>query len=450
MARRLAEARRLLKRHDAAAEAADVALARARGEPDRSAALLERARLHRDQGKVDSSLAAYDRAESLAEGADREAIAWESAREAEDTGRWAEARVRFERVAALALRRADDAAVRVGLMWLADGAPDSARARWRGVAGEPAEFWRGVVARRLAARARPGARRDSLVREGEAALRAVAARPGYAFYRMAARDTLKLRGWAPDSVAATTATGSPTLALARDLVGLGANAEAQALLSRWNARDPRVVAEGVDLPTADAWLAAAEIAYASGSAPLGTVLADRAARALEDSLPARAWAATPWAYPPAFDRIVAERPDSLSPAQLWAVMRQESRFDPRARSRSDALGLMQLLLPTARDMAKLLRDPVPDTEDLFDPRRNVRYGARYLSRLVKRFDGHWTVALSAYNAGPSTIPEFWRDLVARGGEALFAEIASNADAQDYVRKISANVAAYRELSPSRR
>jgi soluble lytic murein transglycosylase-like protein len=67
--------------------------------------------------------------------------------------------------------------------------------------------------------------------------------------------------------------------------------------------------------------------------------------------------------------------------------------------------------------------------------------------LIQRFDGHVAVALSAYNAGASTVPPFWRDLIARGGEALFCEIASNADAQDYARRILGYRQAYRELRP---
>ena len=54
------------------------------------------------------------------------------------------------------------------------------------------------------------------------------------------------------------------------------------------------------------------------------------------------------------------------------------------------------------------------------------------------------VALSAYNAGPSTVPPHWRDLIARGGDALFAEIASNEDAQFYAKWIVAGLRAYED------
>src|SRR5262249_34862433 len=142
---------------------------------------------------------------------------------------------------------------------------------------------------------------------------------------------------------------------------------------------------------------------------------------------AEQWAVVPWCWPPAFDSLVVAAADSngLEPALVWATMRMESRFDPSARSTSNALGLMQLLLPAAQDAARLGHEPRPASEEpLLDPATNLKWGVRYLARLIQRFDGHVTVALSAYNAGPSTVPPFWRDLIARGGEALFCEVAS--------------------------
>lgn len=446
VARRLAEVRRGLRRFPQAMDAASLAYARAASPGDRSAALLERARIHRDQGRLDSALVTYDRA-AAADSQAHESIAWEAAREAEDAGRWGDARARFDRVASLRASRANDAAVRSGLMFLAAGAVDSALGRWRSASGEAAEFWRAGALRELARRLPPGGARDLLGREADSTLRGVAARPGYVFYRVAARDTLGLRGWVADSL---TRAGDPDppVSAARTLVAIGASQEAQVLLSRWNARDPRLV-DATEPRAPELLLAGAEVAYAAGAPPQAIALSEQAARGLEASV-AGSWAATPWGYPPAFDSLVSARPDSLEPELLWAVMRQESRFDARARSRSDALGLMQLKLETAADMARLLREPRPSEATLFEPRASVRYGARYLRRLLDRFGGVVSVALSAYNAGPSTIPPYWRELIDRGGEALFGEIASNADAQDYVRKIVANRAAYRELAPARR
>jgi soluble lytic murein transglycosylase-like protein len=83
---------------------------------------------------------------------------------------------------------------------------------------------------------------------------------------------------------------------------------------------------------------------------------------------------------------------------LLAVIEQESGYDPDARSRRGARGLMQLRPATARDLAGRLGID----GDLDDPAKNVRLGAAYLADLKERF-GTWPVALAAYHSGPTRI-----------------------------------------------
>jgi soluble lytic murein transglycosylase-like protein len=78
---------------------------------------------------------------------------------------------------------------------------------------------------------------------------------------------------------------------------------------------------------------------------------------------------------------------------IESVIQQESAYDPDAVSRKGALGLMQLMPPTALELG--VRCP-------FDPRENVLGGARYLRELRDRFGG-WPQALAAYHAGPARI-----------------------------------------------
>jgi soluble lytic murein transglycosylase len=84
----------------------------------------------------------------------------------------------------------------------------------------------------------------------------------------------------------------------------------------------------------------------------------------------------------------------LEPALVLAVIAAESAFDPLARSVKGALGLMQLMPETARELG--VADP-------FDPDANVAGGTRYLRRMLDRFGGDFTLALAAYNAGPSAV-----------------------------------------------
>lgn len=90
---------------------------------------------------------------------------------------------------------------------------------------------------------------------------------------------------------------------------------------------------------------------------------------------------------------------SLNPHLVAAIVRVESSFNPRARSRKGACGLMQLLPETARRFG--LR-----RKDLFDPAKNLEAGARYLKWLSDRF-GHDPVrVLAAYNAGEGAVERY--------------------------------------------
>lgn len=450
LALRIAEQLRLQRRFADARAWADSALRRAPDAPFRERAQLERARIARAARTSADAMRAYDRlSRSATDEEVRGTATWELAREAQDAGHYARAESAFVRMAHSGSRRAEEARVLAGLCAYARGARDRARAHWALGTSEPARFWEGVALRDRARRV-PGRSADRV--RGDSLLASIAARPGYRFHRAAARETLGVRGWHGEVAesACSDSVHCRVLATARTLVAEGDTLDATALLQRWAAADPRA-GGGRRARPAD-WLAAASLAYGVARPDLGTRYVDRALEAAgEDS--ARVWPLIAWAYPPAFEDLVrAQVVDSLGidAALLWGLMRQESRFDPRARSSSDALGLAQLLLSTARDVARWERDPAPTAERLFTPAVGVRYGARYLAYLLGRFERRVAVALAAYNAGPGTVRPDWRALIEQGGDALFAEFASNADSQDYARRILGFRQAYRELAPSAR
>ncbi len=93
-------------------------------------------------------------------------------------------------------------------------------------------------------------------------------------------------------------------------------------------------------------------------------------------------------------------PDAL----LFALVRTESAFMSRAESTANAFGLAQLIMPTAKAVARRLRaGRVSKSRLLRDPAFNVRLGAAYLRQLLDQFDGSEPMALAAYNAGPGAV-----------------------------------------------
>lgn len=444
---RIAEQSRHVRRFEEAAAWADSAHRSALDAPSRERAQLESARIRRSQRSGRGALESYEQLMRVArDPAVREACAWEAAREAQDSGEYARAESAFVEVSAAGGRRAEEAHVLAGLCAYARGERETALERWSKASGESARFWEATALRDRVRRGRSqtgdAARADSLYRT-------LAALPGYRLYRAAARESLGVRGW-PGEVAVAACEDSAEaarLAAIHAVAARGNTIDAVFLLNRWMVGDVRVTSGA---RSAGSWLSAASIAYGLSRPDLATRLVDRAMQAVEDSS-AALWPLIAWAHPPAFEEIV--RPnivDSLGmdAALVWGLIRQESRFDPRARSVSNALGLAQLLLPTAGDVARWLRDPPPTEARLFEPDIGARYGIRYLAYVLSRFDRNVAVALTAYNAGPGTIRPDWRLLLERGGDALFSEFASNADSQDYTRRILGFRQAYRELQPT--
>ena len=153
------------------------------------------------------------------------------------------------------------------------------------------------------------------------------------------------------------------------------------------------------------------------------------------------------AYPLAYRDLVERYCRSLrvDPDLLQALMREESALDPRALSWAGALGLTQLMLPTAQAVARELRLSKPSPEGLFDPALNIQLGAAYLGRLLARFSGNPVYALASYNAGATTVDR-WR--ASRTGLELdaFVEEIPLAETRGYVKRVLRSYNAYRLLN----
>ena len=137
-------------------------------------------------------------------------------------------------------------------------------------------------------------------------------------------------------------------------------------------------------------------------------------------------------YPLKYEQIVRghARNYQLDPALLAAVIYQESKFRPDAKSESGAIGLMQLQPETAKGIAIRTGGSRFQTSDLYVPEINVRYGSWYLRHLLDKYDDEKT-ALAAYNAGQRNVDE-WR---AEGKGIQFSETRAYVDRVEHLKGV---------------
>ncbi len=150
------------------------------------------------------------------------------------------------------------------------------------------------------------------------------------------------------------------------------------------------------------------------------------------------------AYPRPFADEVGRgaRESRVDPLLLWALMREESAFNPSVESHANAIGLMQLILPTAREMARSLKlTATPET--LRRPEVNVRLGAAYIARLLRRFHNP-LIAIPAYNAGGGAVASWLKAHPAVPVDVFVEEIGAE-ETRNYARKVFESYAAYRFL-----
>jgi soluble lytic murein transglycosylase len=152
------------------------------------------------------------------------------------------------------------------------------------------------------------------------------------------------------------------------------------------------------------------------------------------------------AYPPAF-RAEVDRWASaagVAPELMLALMREESGLDPTVVSGAGAVGLTQLMLPTAQSVAKKLKMGRVRQADLMKPPVAIRIGATYFGGLLRRYAGSEPLALAAYNVGDAPVRRW---LEQRGKLPLdaFVEEIPVQETRGYVKRVLRSYAAYRFL-----
>ncbi len=133
--------------------------------------------------------------------------------------------------------------------------------------------------------------------------------------------------------------------------------------------------------------------------------------------------------------------DQLDPLIVLSLIRQESVFNPQARSPVGARGLMQLMPTTARRLKRSVRD-----QHLINPELNIELGTKYFKNLVKRYDGNLVYVLGAYNAGESRV-ERWKNLYFDTDDSILKNIEAIPflETRNYVKLIFRNIFFYKIL-----
>ena len=126
---------------------------------------------------------------------------------------------------------------------------------------------------------------------------------------------------------------------------------------------------------------------------------------------------------------------------IYAITRQESAFDTRARSLADAFGLMQLLPEFAENLSTKYKIPYTGMEDLYDPKTNFLFGAAHLKELFQRHKGQFILAVASYNASESAIQN-WMKSRFRGDATEFIEEIPYEETRAYVRLVMRNLVFY--------
>lgn len=140
-----------------------------------------------------------------------------------------------------------------------------------------------------------------------------------------------------------------------------------------------------------------------------------------------------------------ERPES---ALVLALSRQESEFRPDAISRVGARGLMQLMPATALSMAKAIGVSYNENA-LTEPEYNVKLGRYYLGHLLDNYNGHYVLALAAYNAGPGRVSSWIQISGDPRSDTVdtidWVELIPFAETRNYVQRVIEGVQVYRQL-----
>lgn len=150
----------------------------------------------------------------------------------------------------------------------------------------------------------------------------------------------------------------------------------------------------------------------------------------------------PFAYKDMVEQIA--RKYEIDPLLVFSIIREESRFDPYAKSIAGALGLMQLMPATAQQFGQNLKLGINNSKDILDIENNLQIGIYYLSKLIKDF-GSYTYAIAAYNAGEDNVKKWLKNGKYKSIDEFIEDIPYD-ETRNYVKKVITAFFEYKRIS----
>ena len=133
----------------------------------------------------------------------------------------------------------------------------------------------------------------------------------------------------------------------------------------------------------------------------------------------------------------------LDPAIIFGLIRQESMLDKYAQSPAGARGLMQVMPATSRQIAREMNEARQEDANLFNPDVNIRHGSYYFRKLLNRFNGHFALAIAAYNAGPYRVVK-WLPADKTVPADIWIETVPYKETRKYVASVFSYAIIYRQ------
>lgn len=154
-------------------------------------------------------------------------------------------------------------------------------------------------------------------------------------------------------------------------------------------------------------------------------------------------------FPQPFKEVVksASEKSSVSEELIYSIMRQESSFNPLARSTADAFGLMQLLPEVAVSSSDIAQVNYKEAQDLYLPEVNIPIGAMHLKHLSEKFQNRFILTVASYNASEKAIYS-WLQTRYKGDSLSFIEDIPYEETRGYIRLVMRNLIFYQMLNTS--